>query len=305
MWISLSLAAGTLQALRNAAAQRLGGCVDPDVNSWARFTFALPLTVVSALGLGGAEPLRAVTLPFLATCLVAALAQLLANVALVAAFRRSTFAGSIALHKLEIVYTAIAGALWFSEMPSALGMVGITACGAGAVTLSLRHTPSARGAAGRARLDPGARLALVAALLLVVASFAVRRAIGELETGSSALPLGRLALPAHALMHVTWIEVVVLTAALRIRKPNVFGAVPQHLGAMSLVGAAAWASSLCWYSAFAEGEVAYVRALGQIEAAWSVIVGLAVFRQRETLRQLPALGLVTAGILGVIASTVP
>ena len=73
---------------------------------------------------------------FLAFCFLAGMAQLLGNMALVAAFRRANFAESIALHKLEVVFTALVGA--------ALHFQGaILGAGAGRLTnkVSLRLVP--------------------------------------------------------------------------------------------------------------------------------------------------------------------
>jgi len=51
MWVLLALGAGLLQSARNGFARSLVGSISPVLNSWARFSFNLPLstTLVSIL----------------------------------------------------------------------------------------------------------------------------------------------------------------------------------------------------------------------------------------------------------------
>ncbi len=101
-------------------------------------------------------------------------------------------------------------------------------------------------------------------------------------------------------MHVTWMEVVLVSAALLIRDPWAFAVVPRHWPTMAAIGFTSWASSVCWFWAFSLTLVAYVRALGQIESVLAVGLGLFVFREPAAERQLPGVALLAAGILLVL-----
>lgn len=309
MWYAYALAAGTLQTARNAGARRLAADVPAVLNSWARFAFNLPWALACVWLLAPAGPWPHASAAFLLTCAVGGLAQLLANVALVSAFRHATFTESIVLHKLEVVFTALAGALWFAEPPGPAGAAGILLCMLGtaannlAASRNTAHT-SLRARLGRVlRFDRGALLALTSAALLVVASFAVKRALGQLVDANPQLGGHTLLLPALTLLHVTWIEVLLLSLALLLRDRHAFRAVPRHLPAMSAVGLMAFGSSLCWYAAFTTGVVAYVRAVGQVEALLSVALGLWFFREPRTRQQLPGAALIAAGILLVLLAS--
>jgi uncharacterized membrane protein len=69
---------------------------------------------------------------------------------------------------------------------------------------------------------------------------------------------------------------------------------------MLALGAAAFAGSLCWFWAFSLTLVAYVKAVGQIEAVLSVPIALWVWKEHEARRQVPGILLVIAGIVLVI-----
>lgn len=306
MWYMFALAAGSLQVVRNAASRRLAGEVSAGLNSWARFAFNLPWALAFAALVSQGLPPPKLSPGFFVACLLGGVGQLLANVALVSAFRYATFAESIVLHKLEVVLTALVGAVLFGEMPGPLGWVGIVVCALGTAAINLAGAPGSRAMVATefarriVRLDRGARLALAAGGLLVVASFGVKRAMVELAEWNPEHASHLFVLPAHALVWVTGIEVLLLTAALGVREPGAFRRVPRHMSTMSTIGLTAFCSSLCWFSAFATGIVAYVRAVGQVEAVLAVAVGLWGFRERRTLRQLPGAALIVVGVLLVV-----
>jgi drug/metabolite transporter (DMT)-like permease len=300
MWILLSIAAGTLQTVRNALAKEIAHAVSPALNSWARFAFNLPwAATVVTLGVWhvGAPTISA---SFFVWCGAAAFGQLLGNMALVAAFRRSNFAESIALHKLEVVFTALVGVAAFGERPSAIGWLGIGFCALGTLAINLGRESGPRGWRRAFHLTSGAGLAILCGLLFVVASFGVKGAVTELAALNPGWDTHGIWVPAHALFHVTWIEVVVLSFALLARDRRALAPVRQHVRAMAAVGMTSYLSSFCWFWAFSLTLVAYVRAVGQIESVLSVALAIFWWRERSAIRQLPGLAVVVAGMLAVL-----
>lgn len=300
MWVELALASGCLQTARNAFARSLAGTLSPALISWARFAFNLPFStlLVGVLIARGGSPV--LTLPFLAYCLVTALSQLLGNVALIAAFRRATFAESIVLHKLEVVFTAVVGALLFAELPTPLGWIGVVTCGAGVMAMNLGRS---RGPAGWRRafhLDSGAWLSLTCAVLLVLASFALKEANEQFALANPRVGEGRFEAAAQTLFHTTWMEVAILTAYLLWRRGGELALVPRHWRRMALIGATGFAASLGWFWAFSLTLVAYVKAVGQVEALLAVALALILWHERDVRRQLPGVALVLAGIALVL-----
>lgn len=312
LWALLALAAGTLQTARNALSRSLAFEISPALNTWARFAFNLPFSASLALGLCAAHGLPALPVGFFAACLVTAVTQLLGNVTLVAAFRHGNFAQAIALHKFEVVLAALIGAALFAEHPSALGWLGVGASTAGVLLINLGRAPAPAGASGRSprsvlgdwrravHLDLGSALALASGLLWAAASFALKEANTAFAIANPRVGSGRFEAAAHTLFHTTWIEVVLLTAWLRLREPGALGAVAGHWRRMAALGASAFGGSLCWYWAYSLTLVAYVKAVGQIEAVVAVVLSLAVWKERDVLRQLPGIALVLAGIALVL-----
>jgi len=300
MWVELSLAAGVFQTIRNALSRSLAGRVSPLLNSWSRFTFNLPFStpLVAALVLRDGAP--ELPLPFFGYATATALSQLVGNVALVAAFRRANFAQSIVLHKLEIAFTALIGVAFFDESPDLSGWIGIAACTAGVLAMNLGRESGPAGWRRAFHVDMGSLLALACGLLLVIASFMLKEAVAIYVAANPQVGASRFEAACHTLFHTTWIEVVVLTAAIALTRPREFALVRRHWRRMAAIGFVGFCGSVGWFWAYSIALVAYVKAVGQIEAVLSVVIALAVWREREVWRQLPGVALVMAGIAVIL-----
>jgi drug/metabolite transporter (DMT)-like permease len=295
-WALLAFAAGCFQTARNGVARSLAGRISPALNSWSRFAFNLPWSAALGIGLTLQHGTAVLSRRFYAFCVATAVAQLLGNVALVAAFRRANFAESIVLHKLEVAFAAIIGATLFAEVPTLAGALGVAVCTAGTLLINLGRE---RGPAGWRRafhLDAGAVLAITCGLLLVLASFTLKWANHEVALANPRLGTGRFEAAAYTLFHTTWIEVVLLTAWLAAVQRTQFRYVPAYWRRMAAIGFTGFCGSLCWFWAYSLTLVAYVKAVGQIEAVLAVVLALAVWREREVWRQLPGIACILAGI---------
>ena len=300
MWAELAFAAGCFQTGRNALARSLAGQISPALNSWSRFAFNLPCSLLLVAILTTRFGWPETSLAFFAYCAATAVTQLLGNVALVAAFERATFSQSIVFHKLEVAFTAVVGVWLFAEFPTPLGWAGVLACALGVLLMNLGRETGPAGWRRAFHLDTGALLALACGLLLVFASFMLKEGTAEFARLNPRVGTGRFEAAAHTLLHTTWIEVVILSVALLLRSPGEFRHVRTHWPRMAAIGFTGFAGSICWFWSYSLALVAYVKAVGQVEAILAVILGLAIWREREAWRQLPGVAVVVAGILLVL-----
>ena len=70
-----------------------------------------------------------------------------------------------------------------------------------------------------------------------------------------------------------------------------------------LVGLTSMAGSLCWFTAFALQNVAYVKAVGQVEMAFSLVVGWLVFGERISRREWQGMALLGGSVLLLILAS--
>lgn len=299
LWVFLSLAAGLFQSARNGLARSLSGTISPVLNSWSRFAFNLPFSCLLVVTLVAVNGLPTVSPLYYLFCVGTGVCQLLGNVALIAAFRHTNFAQAIVFHKLEVVFTAFIGALVFSELPTVNGWAGIFLCAVGVILIQLALVSDRRKVF---HFDRGSVLAVFAGLMLVLASFSLKEANGVLAEINPRVGAGRFEVAGHTLFNVTWIEVVILTTWLWSRSPGELSLAKIHWRRMLLIGLTGFLGSLGWFWAFSLTLVAYVKALGQVEAIAAVLYSLLIFKEREVLRQLPGMALVIIGIVLVLLS---
>jgi len=300
MWVPIALTAACFQSARNALSRSLVGQVSPVLNSWSRFSFNLPFTVVLALVLVQQHGLPQTTRTFLLSCASTALLQLVGSVTLVAAFQRSSFAQSIALHKLEAVLAALVGFLFFQEIPNAWGWLGVLLSALGVLLVNLGRERGPVGLRRAFHLDAGALLAFLSAFCLVLGTFTLKAATSEFASANPRVGEGRFEAAAFTLFHTTWIEVALLSAFVLRFRSHELGAVSRHWRRMLSIGATSFAGSLGWFWAYSLTLVAYVKAVGQLEAVLAVGLALVIWREHEVWRQIPGVALIVCGIALVL-----
>ena len=298
-WIEISIAAGLFLTLRNALARALTGQMSSVLLSWARFAFNLPFSVLAVVSLTIYSGAPRLPFAFFWYCLLTGVTQIVANLALVSAFRHANFAQAIILYKLEILFTALFGLCFFAEAPSPFGWTGILAATGGFVLMNLGRTGNVGGWRAALRLDWGTLLSLVAAVFLVLASFLLKEATAAFAAANPRFGASRFEAAVYTVFHTTWMEVVVLTAWVARFLPDEWRKLPVHWRRMALIGAASFGGSVCAFWSYSLTLVVYAKALAQVEAVAAIVLALVVWREREVWRQLPGMALVLAGI-GVI-----
>ena len=278
----------------------MAGKISPVLNSWSRFAFNLPFSASLVLVVAWLCGSARLSSTFFAYCFATAATQLLGNVALVAAFNHSNFAQSIVLHKLEVVMTAILGAWLFHEVPSASGWLGVLICTVGVLAINLGRDTGPSGWRRAFHIDTGTLLALCSALLLTLAAFMLKGASAEFVELNPRVGADRFEAASYTLFHSTWIEVVILSTWIGLRRREEFALVRTHWPRMLAVGFTGFAGSLGWYWAFSLTLAAYVKAVGQVESVLAVALAVRLWREREVWRQVPGIAMVLAGILLIV-----
>ncbi|WP_273499137.1 EamA family transporter, partial [Lentibacter algarum] len=99
---------------------------------------------------------------------------------------------------------------------------------------------------------------------------------------------------------VTLFQAFALGGYLRWREA---GEVSRVLGSWRTsvwMGLAGMGGSLCWFTAFAMMNAAYVFAVGQVEVIFSIIVSVWFFGEVITRREWVGMGLITASVLALV-----
>src|SRR5690606_33818758 len=143
----------------------------------------------------------------------------------------------------------------------------------------LARTGAARGWLRAFSFDRGTFYALLCGVCFALAAFLFKEAIEALQARNPALGPGRFRAAAHTVFHVAWIQVALMTPALSWMRPGELRRVPSLWRPMLGIGLTGFLGTLCWFWAFGLALVAYVRAVGQAEAAISLAIAALAFRE--------------------------
>jgi len=144
-------------------------------------------------------------------------------------------------------------------------------------------------------------------VMLLVGAFRNQRdedmAEGAVVTGKSVAPFlmvnaGMLA--ALTLAVVTASQTIGMALWLRLTEPGALRRVMASWRKTALVGITGMLGSLGWFTAFTLQNAAYVRALGQVELVFSVLVAWLVFRERSSGRELAGIALIALSIAAIV-----
>lgn len=296
IWIPLSAFAALMQAVRTAAQKTLNRQLSTMGTTYVRSLAGLPFVALFLAGLlwvrGGGVPQFSTV--FFAFTFAGALSQVWATALLIRMFTLKSFAVGTMLTKSDILLTAIIGSLLFSETISARGWLALLVVIAGVLLMLVGKlgAPVARDTAAEPLVSwPAVRTALGCAFMFTISYLTFREATLVIGDGDF-------------LWRGTWtvtiallIQTFFLSLWLARREPLVFRAIWPHRRIIVFIGATSALGSIGWFTAFALQNASYVRAVGQIEAVFTLIISWAYFREKISLIELFGMTAMVAGVL--------
>ncbi len=299
IWIPLSIFAALMQAVRTAAQKTLNQSLSNMGTTYVRSLFGMPILLAflaaammyTGHGLPELRPL------FVLHTAAAALTQVLATALLIYMFRLRNFAVGTMLTKTDILMTALIGTALFSEQLSPLGWVALIVVVCGVVLmLAGRMGTSAFRAGGETipdmLLGRPTQVALLCALLFSLSYLFLREAMQHL--GENRHFLWRAG---WTVVLATGLQTVCMGLWLALKDPAVFRQMWAARRIAGFIGLTSGLGSIGWYSAFALQNASYVRAVGQIEAVFTLAVSWLYFREKITAMELAGIAVTVAGVL--------
>ena len=298
VWITLTVFAALMQAVRTAAQRDLNRHLSTLATTYVRSLFGLPVMIVYLLALlaatGAGVP--AMSWGFLGYTLVGALAQVVATMLLIWMFRLRSFGVGTMLTKSDVVMTAALGALLFGEAISLWGAVALLVVLAGVVAMSGARTPVANAAgttiSWSAHLeDPAVPVALACAFSFTVSYLTFREATQIISDGSF------LWRGAWTVTIATAMQTLIVGAWLVWSEPSALSKLWPNRRMCGFIGLTSSLGSIGWFTAFALQNAAYVRAVGQIEVVFTLLIAALYFRERLRPQEWVGIALTVAGVL--------
>lgn len=298
IWIPLSAFAALMQAVRTAAQKTLNRQMSTMGTTYVRSLAGLPFVALFLAGLlffrGGGVP--RFSGEFLAFTFLGALSQVWATALLIRMFTLRSFAVGTMLTKSDILMTAIFGSLLFSEEVSNRGWVALLVVFAGVLLMLVGKLRITAPAVREARDEPLVSFAVVRTALGCAFMFTV----SYLTFREATLVVG----DGDFLWRGTWtvtiallMQTFFLSLWLARREPLVFRAIWPHRRIIGFIGLTSALGSIGWFTAFALENASYVRAVGQIEAVFTLIISWGYFREKISPIELLGMIAMVAGVL--------
>jgi drug/metabolite transporter (DMT)-like permease len=308
LWIIISMFGALMQAVRTAAQKTLNQRMSNLGTTYVRSVFGLPLMlaflayVLTTYG-GGWPKMRPDYLLFTAG---GAAAQLFATMALIYMFKLRNFAIGTMLTKVDILMTAVIGTVLFSETLSVNGVIALVVVVSGVLLMTVGRmgvnaiASADGGGLSEALFGKAMQVAFLCALLFTFSYLFLREALLVMEPAEGALPEGVAGMfwrSAWTVVIATMMQTAVVGVWLWQTEPKVFSEMRPNFGIATFIGVTSALGSIGWYTAFAMQNASYVRAVGQIEVVFTLLIAWFYFRERMTGLELAGVAMTVVGIL--------
>lgn len=284
--------------MRSALQKHLKGQISTTAATFVRFGYGMPFAVLYLMVLlvltGEAFP--ALSARFFVAVTLGSVSQIAATFLLVHLFSYRNFSVGTAYSKTEPIQAAVLGLVLLGESISAQ-MVALIGVGvAGVIMISVARTTLSFKSLGSAVFGRAALIGLASAALFGGSAAFYRMASLSLESG------GFLIRAAFALAVATILQTVLMGSWMILKEPAELKKTAHHWKASVSVGLAGVMGSIGWFTAMTLQQVAYVRALAQIELVFTFAVSFFIFREALNRYELIGCLLIIAAAIGIVLS---
>lgn len=292
IWVLTTIAAAFLQNLRNSLQKSINSVLSTSGAAYTRFAFGLPLAAIYWLALRSrdSQPLDW-GFEFWGFAALGGIAQILAMWFLLRSFQLRSFAVGTAYSKTETFQAAVFTIVLLGEAVSGAAFLAIAISFVGVCFLSLAKMTLGVREFFTSWTNKGALMGLANGAMLGLSAVSYRGAALSLGGDSAILAA------AATLVVALSIQTIVMTVYLKIFEAGELTKVWRNRGKGMLVGVASMLGSAGWFTAMTMQNVAYVRAVGQVELIFTFLTAILIFRERIRWTELFGTALIIAGIL--------
>ena len=298
LWIPITIVAAFMQNLRSALQKHLKARLSTGGATYVRFLYALPFAILYCWALNifwGFDYPRADNLSlFLLYCLLGGLCQIIFTFLLIYLFSFKNFAVGTIYSKTEIVQVALLGLILLGDTLTLTAVFAIALSLVGVMMISVAETKLTARSLLTSLTQRTTMIGLVCGAFLGSSSVFYRGA--ALSLGDSPAIMRA----AFALAVALAMQSLIMSVYLRVREPGQISAVLRNWQPALMVGIAGVLGSVCWFTAFALQNAAYVRALGQVELVFTFLASIFIFKEKTNRLEFLGISLIIGAILILI-----
>ncbi|MEM9604255.1 MAG: DMT family transporter [Pseudomonadota bacterium] len=289
LWITCTLLAAGLQAVRTAAQKQLATTLSPMGATAARYVFGLPVAAayLGVLLVSQGDSVPSLNGRFAAFAIASGALQIFATAAMITVFSRRNFAVGTAFAKTEALQSALFGFIFFGAALGALDWAAVAIGVAGMLALSANQI-----AGGKWR-NPSTLYGIASGAAFGFTALWLREA-------SLALDGSPLVTAATTLVFMVAVQTAMCVAWLALREPGQLRALAQRHRVGWFVGLTSALGSAGWFTAMTLENVALVKTVGQIEILFTLAITRRFFKEAISGVEYLGIALVVLSVVLVV-----
>lgn len=297
-WILITIGAAFVQNIRSSLQKHLRGQMGTAGATFVRFGFGIPFALlflaVSLYATGSRLP--EIPAIFFGWIVVAALAQIFAQVLLIVLFTMRNFAVGSAYIRVEPVIAAAFGFILLAEAPTIPVVLAVVISVVGVLLITMAHSHVGIWSLAAAIRKREAQIGLASAALFGLAAVGFRGASLSLG-GPNFLVQGGVTL----CVAITF-QAVILAVWMGIKDPGEFGRIALKWKTSAMVGFVGALASFGWFTAMTLEQAAAVKAVAQIEMLFAFATTSYVFKELMNKREVIGCLLIVCGVLVLVVA---
>ena len=297
LWVIITILAAFSQNLRSAFQKKLQNDLSDIGATNVRFLFGLPFAIIYFLFLHYSYEVTLTSIPnkFILFALIGGVSQIIATFLLLKIFNYKNFAVGTTYSKTEPIQALFFSILILGETISYMGVIGIIIGIFGVIFISYKSNKLSYD--NKPDSKTSIYLGLLSGALFGIAAVMFRGASLSLNLDNLLYSSGL------TLLVALFIQTTLLGIYLIITDKNQILLSFDNLKDCTIVGFFGALASMCWFYAMSIQNVAYVRALGQIELVFTILMTLIYFKEKISFREIIGICFILIGITVIILNS--
>ena len=293
IWIPITIFAAFSQNLRSIYQKKLQKNISNISSTYTRFLFGLPFVFIYFLFLYNYSNttflVSNINLQFIFYCLIGGISQIIATFLLLKIFMTNNFSVATAYSKTEPIQAAFFGFILLSDPISFIGFIGILIGLIGIMITSIKKVNLSINF-----FNLSVFYGLLSGSLFGLAAVLFRGA------SHSLFSIDYILTSSFTLLIAIGIQTLILTIYILFKDIKQFYLLYLNWKDGLIVGFFGAFASICWFYAMSVQNVAYVRALGQIELIFTILASIFYFKEKIIKTEILGILITLIGILIIL-----
>lgn len=293
IWIPITIFAAFSQNLRSIYQKKLQKNMSNISSTYTRFLFGLPFVLIYFLFLYNFSNSKFlvsnINTTFLLYCLIGGISQIIATFLLLKIFKTNNFSVATSYSKTEPIQAAFFGFILLSDPISFIGLIGIIIGLIGIMITSIKKI--------NLRINffnLSVFYGLLSGSLFGLSAVLFRGA------SHSLFSIDYMLTSSFTLLIAIGIQTLILTFYILMKDIKQFYLLYFNWKDGLIVGFFGAFASICWFYAMSIQNVAYVRALGQIELIFTILASILYFKEKIIANEILGVLIILIGILIIL-----